>query len=1060
MSKINIYKASAGSGKTYHLALEYIKELLIAPHDRNYRYILAVTFTKDATGEMMDRILAELYGLAFNTKDSITFFNSLSNILKENNYSLDEDTIRKKSYKILYNILHDYSRLNVTTIDSFFQKVLRNLARELGRGSKYNLEMNTNKVLKEAVHLTIEKANKNKLILKWLTTYIEHRLEEDKSWRIENEIYEFSKCIYNEFFQENEKKLRKQLQGNPHIFTEIKQQQDEIQHQCKVFFQETNNEVLKILFLNNLEAEDFYRKGIVINLFKKLADGNYSVEINKTISECSKDSSVWCSKTHKRRDEINKLADFSLISILQKTLKTFQLFQTSRIIMSNLHQLGLIWDITKEISEQNAENNRFILSDTTMFLNQMIDNSDAPFIYEKLGSEIHHIMIDEFQDTSRLQWKNFKVLLSDIISNDNFSLLVGDVKQSIYRWRNGDWRILNNLEKELNTKARFLEYNYRSKKEIIDFNNSFFIQAAKILDALFNSHFEDLQESPFISAYNEENVIQKIPNLNTHGYVCVDFIAEKKEEIGYSELTKEAVLEKLNDLFRSNIPANEICILTRTNKDIILLAEYLSSMKNENEELAEKYYLDIISNEAFQFNSSPVIKIIIEALKLIVDPGNKISKEQLYYLLKNFNLEFPSKEFEDTAIKKLLLMPVYDLIGHLYRILDLDQIEGQSAYIFSFYDSISKFLNEKPTDIYNFLQYWEGELKTKSISTGTSISGIQAMTIHKSKGLQFHTVIIPYCDWSINPKTNTTIWSRTKENFLSLEMFPIPYSKKIEDTIFSSEYIEETALSWMDNLNLLYVGFTRAKNNLFIISKCKKNLKDIDKISTVGNLLQLSVENLEGKWNEERKRFTLGHLEDQQKKIILPSDNLFKQTTDSVETIFISKNFPSEESIFKQSNKSRDFISKEESKKEKYVSYGNIMHTLLEKVTHWEEINTTLDYFIMEGLILPEEKDFYYKKIYSAIKDANVENWFNGTFKSYQEYSLVTKEEGKVIIKRPDRVLLSDNTTIVIDYKFGKLHNSHQKQVKEYMDILNNMGYPQVKGYLWYFEDQQVLEIK
>jgi len=1056
--------------------MEYIRELLMASSKDNYRHILAVTFTKDATGEMKDRILSELYGLTLNTKDSAEFLHSLQGALKEANFSLTEKQIREKSEVALYNILHDYSRLNITTIDSFFQRVLRNLARELGRGSKFNLEMNTQRVLQEAVHATIEKASQNKQILEWLTTYIEQKLDDERNWRIENEIFEFSNCIYNEFFQEHEPVLRKQLKENPLIFKELKKEQGQLQKECKADFRKAYQQTQQLLEANDLEEGDFIYKGIPIRFLRKLAEGDYTVEIGQTILDCCADPASWSSKTHKRRKELLTLASSSFLPLLNNCISHLKIMRTSRMITQNLHQLGLIWDITQEITEQNAENNRFMLSDTAMFLNRMIDHSDAPFIYEKIGSEIRHVMIDEFQDTSRLQWNNFKALLSNILSTDDFSLIVGDVKQSIYRWRNGDWRILNQIEKELNAVARPLDCNYRSEKIIVDFNNLFFAKAASLLDQLCNYQLKNLSSSPFPLAYSENEVHQQTKKKTTAGYVSIDFISNKKEEMSYSELMKEAVFLQLKKLSEAGVPASRICILTRRNKEIIVLAEYLASLKENQPEMAQKHYLNIISNEAFQLKSSLALRIIIEALRVIADPDNMIAREQLDYYLNEKSAAVSLLQREE-----IRCMPLSELCGYLYRFFQLDEIEGQSAYLFSFYDSLSKYLDANPGDIPHFLRYWEDNLADLSIPAGSGLAGVRAMTIHKSKGLQFHTVIIPYCDWDLNPKNGSTVWCGPKEGSYPLELLPVAYTKNMSDTVFSFEYEEETAQSWMDNLNILYVGFTRAEKNLILLAKYKKTLDNIHKIAAVSDLLQLSISELDGRWDEENRRFEKGSLANETdghlSKSAQPVDNLLKQSPSPWMVSFVSKEFHPGQSIFRQSNQSREFInatpavlSKEEilAKTDDPLSpsvpkagksgllYGNIMHRLFEQINRWEDIEKAVDSLVIEGLIQPSDKQLSIDKIREAIRESQVEDWFHGEYESYRECSILTEEKGEIVSKRPDRVLMSDGATFVIDYKFGEMHNAHKKQVKQYMELLKSMHYPNVKGRLWYVEKRKV----
>ena len=1050
MSKIKIYKASAGSGKTYTLALEYIRELLIHYNNDAYRSILAVTFTKDATGEMKDRILAELFGLAFNTDDSAGFLNNLQQKLKADGFSMDTGLIREKSKQVLYAILHDYSRLNITTIDSFFQKVLRNLARELGTGSKFNLEMNTENVLSEAVHATIEKANQNKQVLDWLTTYIEQKME-DGNWRIEQDVFQFSRCIYNEFFQENEKILHRQIKDNPNLFNDLKKHQNQIKAETKRFFLQTYQTVQALLEAHQLETDDFIRKGLPIVFFQKLATGNIKTDVSATVKNCSETSEAWTAQKHHRRIEIMQLADNELIPLLQKTLKKQIVWLTSKMITDNLHQLGLIWNITQEIESQNTENNRFMLSDTGRFLNDMIDDSDAPFIYEKIGADIQHVMIDEFQDTSRLQWQNFKSLLSNIIANNQFSLIVGDVKQAIYRWRNGDWRILNDIDKELNATIENLDTNYRSDKNIVDFNNTFFPYAAKQLNQLYINKLDSDKPSPFLSAYNEENLVQSSIKPEGSGFVSIDLIETEDDERKMDAMLR-AVFNKIQHLYENQVPADEICILTRKNSEITALADYLASLKNEFPEMAQKHYLSVISDEAFQLKSSEAISVLIAALKTIAD-----SEDSLW----NYELGIRNYELQN-ANNELNKMPLFELVGYLYRHLHLGKIEGQSAYLFAFYDAMTAYLNDRPTDIPQFLRYWEEDLQNRTIPAGSNVAGVRAMTVHKSKGLQFSTVILPYCDWKINPQFNPVLWCGPKESVCDLALLPVNYTSAMEETVFAPEYKAETVQAWMDTLNLLYVAFTRAEKNLLIIGSFKKKLDSVDAVVTVSNLMQLFGNESYGNWNDEKKCFEIGTIgrKPENRKSENANQNILKINPLSKEAHFVSNEFQTGKSIFKQSNQSREFVSQESDKKANYVSYGNVMHYLFERITHIESIEKAVNQAVLEGLISIREKERYVQNICSAIEESNVNHWFDGTYKSYQEHSIITEEAGEIVSKRPDRVLLSENETIVIDYKLGQEHHSHQKQVRQYMDLLRKMQYPKVHGFLWYVEERRLVEME
>jgi len=1056
MSQLKIYKASAGSGKTYTLALEYIKELLLGKQE-DYRYILAVTFTKDATGEMKERILSDLYGLAFETDDSIKFLTSLTEALNEAGKPMTETLIRKKAGEILQAIIHDYSRLYITTIDSFFQKILRNLARELGRGSKFNLEMNSAKVRLEAVNRMIENASNDKQLLQWLTTYVESKLEQDINWRFMDDVYNFSACIYDEFFQKHEKKLRNQLNNNPSIFSDLRNYHFSLLREYKSFFKNIYKQVLDLLNENNFEPGDFFNKGTVFNFWKNLAE-NQKGDLNITVKKMLNDAESWSTKTHKRRNGIITLAENRLMDLLTKTVDIYYKQDTSKLIMENIHQLGLIWYITEEISRINAENNSFMLSDTALFLNRMIDDSDSPFIYEKIGAEIRHVMIDEFQDTSRLQWENFKVLLSDILSNNRFSMLVGDVKQSIYRWRNGDWQILNQIGSELEVQEKTLEFNYRSKEKIVSFNNTFFTEAGKLLNDKFIEELSASSESPFSSAYNEKNICQKTLEKTSKGFVKIVFLKDEENE-KYRDVVLMKLLEEVTILQSAGIRAEDICILVRKNDQIRGIADYFSSKKMDHPELAACNYLDIVSNEAFQLNSSLSIKIIIQALKTIAFPENPVNQANLQYLL-SFIPEMPvlkKLEFE------LKTMPLVELISFLYAYYSLEKIEGQSAYLFFFFDAVTEYLKNLYADIHSFLDFWEEELSTKTIPVGEGIKGIRAMTIHKAKGLEFHSVLIPYCTWELNPK-NSIVWcggrrgeggngeiGEAGEMGKGLELFPVTYSEKMKNSGFSEEYRNETALSWLDNLNLMYVAFTRAEQNLIIFGKNKRLLSSLENVKNVSDLLQWTVPKLTGDWDNISCCFKTG-FPTNISKTKEETTNPLKQTPPPFYVNFVSGKFPETKSIFKQSSLSRVFMQSDSPERNFFITHGNIMHELFASINTLNDINNAVERFVTEGLIIPEEKDIYKNKIHSCLQNPEVKDWFSDKYTVYPEFSIIVKENGSVTTKRPDRVLLSGNNAIVIDYKFGEPDGSHKKQMLEYISILSTMNYDNVEGYIWYVE--------
>jgi ATP-dependent exoDNAse (exonuclease V) beta subunit len=632
-------------------------------------------------------------------------------------------------------------------------------------------------------------------------------------------------------------------------------------------------------------------------------------------------------------------------------------------------------------------------------------------------------------------------------------MIVGDVKQSIYRWRNGDWGILGGIGEELGIQPQNLAYNFRSERNVVDFNNHFFTHAAEILNEKYASLFGDVTGSPFLKAYSPLDVVQKTKKEEEYGCVSIDFIPDKSEETDYEGLVLEKLLEQIKQMSDSGIPASRISILTRTNKSIIAIAEYLASRRNEYPELTENHYLSVVSDEAFQLKSSPVLRVIIEALRVLIEPHNPVFRAKLNFYLKQNEL---NTDFQFSG--ELTRLPLLELIGHLYRFLELENIEKQNGYLFAFYDAIGNFLRDSVSDIHTFLKFWEDELQFKSVSSGASVEGIRAMTIHKSKGLQFHTVLLPFCDWEIYPEKNPVVWCGAKEGLYDLELLPVKYSHKMFDTVFREEYRQETAQSWVDNLNLLYVSFTRAEHNLLILSRNKKKLETYDDIRKVSDLLLFLAGKVDGMFDEDSLHYQRGQLDirvgDEEKT----GENVLKSPPEPVESDFVSEAFNPDKSIFKQSNKSREFVNPGLTSKDSYVRHGNIMHDLFSHVETMDDIPGAVERLVFDGMILPGEKEEYIREVREAIIHCGVESWFSRDYKIYTECSVLVEEDGIITTQRPDRVLVSDDRTIVIDYKFGEPNASHQKQMQRYSRLLRQMNMKNITTFIWYVERNEIVQ--
>ena len=579
-----VYKASAGSGKTFTLAVEYIKHLIINP--RAYRQILAVTFTNKATAEMKERILTQLYGIWKGAPSSEAYLERIKNyklkIKGEGGDRLTDGEIRQRAGMALQYMLHDYSRFRVETIDSFFQSVMRNLARELELSPNLNIELNNSEVLSDAVDSLIEKLTPTSPVLAWLLDYIDERIRDDKRWNVSNEVKSFGRNIFDESYIERGEKLRQCLRtpNTLKLYRDVlRDMETEALEQMKSFYDQFEGE----LEGHALTPEDLKggARGIG-SYFRKLRDGRLSDKdvLNATLQNSLADAKNWATKTSSRKDDIICLAKTSLIPLLQEAERMRpqrnRTLNSCRLSLQHLNKLQLLNHIDEEVRTLNREHNRFLLSDTNALLHKLVREGDSSFVFEKIGANIRNVMIDEFQDTSRMQWDNFRLLLLEGLSQGADSLIVGDVKQSIYRWRNGDWGILNSLgNKELNlnsfpVRVETLKTNRRSETNIIRFNNQVFTAAIDYLNAL---HLNELKEDCLPLKRANADVVQESPKSTEYGYVKATFL-EPDDEHNYTEQTLLALGEEVQRLLEEGVTLNDITILVRKNKNIPPIADY------------------------------------------------------------------------------------------------------------------------------------------------------------------------------------------------------------------------------------------------------------------------------------------------------------------------------------------------------------------------------------------------------------------------------------------------------------------------------------------------------
>ena len=1067
--RLLVYKASAGSGKTFTLAVQYIRQLIEDPY--SYRRILAVTFTNKATTEMKERILSQLYGIATSLKSSDGY---LKEIMKTSDKSVDE--IRKAADTALKNIIHDYSRFRIETIDSFFQSVMRNLARELELGANMTIELNNGDVLSDAVDSMIEKLDRMSPTLYWLLEYIEERIADDKRWNVSSEIKGFGRNIFDEAYIEKGVTLREKLKDTkfiPQYRKKLQEKRESILDTMKGF-SEHFQEILKANGLNPTDLKNGARG--IGSYFNKIASGKLSDDVrNTTVEKCLEGAENWTTKTSTYKDTIISLANQVLIRILNDAENTRmtsnKVLNSCDMSLRYLNNLQLLMRIDSEVREQNLNHNRFLLSDTNALLHSIIREGDASFVYEKIGTTIDTVMIDEFQDTSRMQWENFHLLLEESLAQKEGSMIVGDIKQSIYRWRNGDWKILAGLDKDrsfrLNSKT--LDTNWRSEANIIAFNNDIFTSACRVLNERYKGD-EGEDCTQLLDAYSD--VRQKTSKETKEGYIKLSFL-KNSEEQPYADTTMELLAEEVDSLVKKGVRVNDIAILVRKNKSIPAIADYFD--KNTP--------YRVVSDEAFRLDASLAVCMLIDGLRYISEPTDRIAcarlavayqkeilKKDVDYntVLLNSVEDYLPAEFR-LMLPEMSLMPLYELLEKLFVIFRMDMIEEQDAYLCAFYDAVTEYMQNNSSELTSFLTYWNETLYARTIPSG-EISGIRILSIHKSKGLEYHTVLLPFCDWKMENETNNhMLWCKIneadadKEPFCELDLTPVNYSSAMAESYFSDSYREERLQLWVDNLNLLYVAFTRACKNLIVW--CKDEKKD-----TVSRLLRESIDcmkDIEMICNttelEEEEEVSEGSDEPivyEYGEICISGDKKKSDTTNRLVAVPEAVNVKIEsletEIDFKQSNRSADFIrgdeDEEENLRSQYIRQGQLLHTLFASIDTREDLPSAIERLLFEGVIESAEKAEEIRKVAErALSLDEVKDWYSGEWTLYNECSIIyNDEQGKMQTRRPDRVMMKDDEVVVVDFKFGKKKPEYSTQVREYMFLLSEMGYTDIKGYIWY----------
>ncbi|MFP4096037.1 MAG: UvrD-helicase domain-containing protein [Cyclobacteriaceae bacterium] len=1079
---LNILKASAGSGKTYALTLHYLKLILSVNDPAYFKKILAVTFTNKATREMKERILSELGKAASGELDK-----GMGLDLK-NQLQISEEILEQRAKEALSTILHNYSHFSVSTNDSFFQKVIRNFAREEGLPANYKVELNTNKVIQDLIDALLDKAESDAALKAWLVRLSSFKMEDGKSWDIRYELEKLLKEIFKEDFIPPANQNNQVL----NVPSQVIQLHDQLLTKKRDFEDKMNaisQEAWSFIHQEGLTIDDFiYNNGGPANHFNKISYETKEYEPGKRVLSRITGQLNWYSQktpqeTKNRIDSISPILDDCLNNAVNLFNEEHKNYLEVCAIFKHLATFAILNYFIVLLQKYRDENNTLLISDISRLLNGIIADDEVPFIYEKTGNRYQHFLIDEFQDTSRQHWGNFKPLLTNSVSMEQPCLIVGDPKQSIYRWRGGDMQLMQHQVKQdiSSFSENMLEHNWRSCPAIIDFNNDLFKSAAEIVyDALKPDNIEGLPQQEkaeieqLISNVKEvyEEAHQAFPEVkeeqNTRrGYVLVQ-ATQHSNELSFKCRAHFLLLQNLERIREQGYPLSDIALLLRTNAEARELAEFLS---------AQKY--DVLSEDALLLKASSGVRLIVNTLRYLYNYKDhpalaaathlylkevrkmedsrlaQIDWKDFKSLKEHLPEAFTSKNIE------LGSMPLYELCSKLYQVFKLSQLKDEQHHLHAFLDQVHHFSHEEAGDLGGFLLWWEEEGIKKCLKREQAPDAIRLLTLHKSKGLQYPVVIIPYCNWDFKPKSGQILWTSTQDslgNFkhLSLQplgntMIPISFSSDLENTAFKADYLKESSQSYLDNLNLLYVALTRAEEAMIITYQKPGNTATSFNISRMMHNYFNGEEFAQLKAQEEAKvddiAFDYEYWEFGQ---LTPASQ--KKIKNEDEVSEVHKPIENWNQLLRLRRHARPLLLLENEAVAQKVDYGDRVHQVLEEVKYADELEAVLEKQQLRAELAADDAKLIRKKLSQLLQDASIAPWFSRDWPEVLNEQPIQDSEGNIF--RPDRILLKDKQAIVIDYKTGKKSDRHRKQVQNYMRLLQELGYDEVQGYLLYLENE------
>lgn len=1029
-----VYNASAGSGKTFTLVKEYLKILFKSNNQYLFKNILALTFTNKAVAEMKNRIIETLK--AFSETEILENPNSMFIAICEE-LELEDKTLHNKAVKLLNTIVHNYASFDISTIDGFTHKLIRTFAHDLKLPLNFEVELDQEALLNNAVDSLINKAGTNEALTNVLVDFAIEKTDDDKSWDVAFDFNKISKLLVNE----NDIPFIETLKGKTlNDFKVLKAQLKKYISTQETSIIEDAQHILILIEEAGLEFNDFSGSYLPKH-FTKLANKNFDVNFDAKWQQDLENKTLYPKRVTNEIASIIEQIQPQIATTFNNTKQAVFHFKFLKNFYKNITPLSVLNTINNELNLLKLEQNKMLISEFNSIISKEIASQPTPFIYERIGEKFNHYFIDEFQDTSVMQWENLIPLLGNSLSIEfGSTMLVGDAKQAIYRWRGGKAEqfidIFNKKNFPFHVKQHIenLPANYRSYKEIVDFNNGFF----KFLsNKLFSKKdYETLYEN------SNQNVVK-----NKNGYVELSFLDLEKDE-DRDALFSKNVLKTIRNCQENGYQLQDVCVLVRKKKEGVAIANYLSQNK-----------IPIISSETLLIHNSPEVCFTNNMLALLIQPkNNEIKIAILNYLAHLFNIEDKHRFFKNhidlptselfKALETfniyiddgvLIQIPLYDLAETIVRRFNL--VKTSNAYIQFYLDIILDFSQKKGSDISAFLEYFNKRKENLSIVSPKGQNAVQIMTIHKSKGLEFPVVIFPYADLDIYRELEPKEWFRLDKNkYNGFSHTLISYNKDFEN--FGAEgnriYNNHKAEQELDNINLLYVTLTRAVEQLYIISKNDNRLKEEVKSKKYSGLFINYLTHL-GLWDDSQSIYSFGNTKKTSEKLRSADKTLVHQ-----EFISTSK----EDHNIKVITNS-GFLW--DTNQEKAIEKGNLIHNIMSHINTVNDVVTVLNDFITASIINTEQAPSLKQLILNIINQPELKAFYTENNTIYNERDIITKEG---IILRPDRVVINNkNEAVIIDYKTGSANKKHEQQLQLYQDVLEQMAFTVKNKFLIYINE-------